>query len=116
MNTPTKKKTKFVRFTVLVPKVALDYATQCGVNLDIQELTLSAMAGYFSTFASSSPSSSFPLAESRKIAKFIEDLEAAKCDFCPFCFMFSINTHARKKFAKDFNQCSLLSSILEEQH
>ena len=68
-----EKEKKFVRISILIPKQAIDFARKQDIRFDIQELTLSAISGYFRTFASLSSDSKFPWTESHKIAETIEE-------------------------------------------
>lgn len=106
-----KEKIKFVRFLVYVPQPVLDFAKKHGIELDIQQLTLSAIAGYFNTFASLSPGSRFPLTESRKIAKLVEEIAVPKCNFCPFCLMFSVDEVVQFALAQDCGHCNMLLNL-----
>jgi hypothetical protein len=109
-----KVEKKFVRFPVFVPKFALDFAKEHRIKLKIQELTLSAIAGYFATFANVDPDSRFPYKESHKIAKRIQVIETPENQFCPFCLMLSLDKLTAESIAKDCDHCSLLINIKKE--
>jgi len=106
-----KEDIRFERFLVYIPKPILRFAKKHSIKLDVQKLTLSAIAGYFNTFASLSPCSRFPLAESRKIAQLVEEVRTPNCHFCPFCLMFSVDETIRFSLAQDCDHCNLLNLI-----
>jgi len=89
----------------------MEFAEKYNVELDIQELTLSAIAGYFTTFASVAPDSRFPYKESHKAAKLIQELKTPKNHFCPFCLMFSLDERTKESLAENCNNCSLLLNL-----
>jgi hypothetical protein len=89
----------------------MEFAEKYSVELDIQELTLSAIAGYFTTFASVAPDSRFPYKESHKTAKLIQKIETPESHFCPFCLMFSLDEPTKESLAENCNNCSLLLNL-----
>jgi hypothetical protein len=99
---------KFTRFPVFVPTQVLEFAKKYGVKIDIQELTLSAIAGYLTTFASLAPNSRFPYEESHETAKAIQELKTPQSRFCPFCLMFSLDELTKESLAEDCDNCSLI--------
>jgi hypothetical protein len=106
-----KLEKKFTRFPIFVPKQVMEFAKKYNVELDIQELTLSAIAGYFATFASVDPDSKFPYAESHDIAKLIQELKTPESQFCPFCLIFSLDETTKESLAENCNNCSLLLNL-----
>jgi len=92
----------------------MEFAEEYNVELDIQELTLSAIAGYFATFASVAPDSRFPYKESHKTAKLIQKIETPENHFCPFCLMFSLDEPTKESLAENCNNCSLLLNLRKE--
>jgi len=94
-----------------VHRQVLEFAKKRGVELNIQELTLSAIAGYFATFASVAPDSRFPYTESHKTAKLIQKIETPQSHFCPFCLMFSLDELTKESLAEDCDNCSLILNL-----
>jgi len=92
----------------------MEFVKKYNVELDIQELTLSAIAGYFATFASVAPDSRFPYKQSHKTAKLIQEIDTPKSQFCPFCLMFSLDRLSRDSIAEDCDHCSLLLNLRRE--
>jgi hypothetical protein len=109
-----KPEKKLVRFPVLVPRQALEFAKKYAIELDIQELTLSAIAGYFATFASVAPESRFPYKESHETAKLIQELKTPESHFCPFCLMFSLDEPTKESLAENCDHCNLLLNLRKE--
>ena len=103
-----------MRFSVFIPKQVLEFAKKYGVELDIPELTLSAIAGYFATFASVAPNSRFPYKESHETAKLIQEIDTPESQLCPFCLMFSLDKLTKESIAKDCDHCSLLFNLKRE--
>ena len=103
-----------MRFPVFIPKQVLEFATKYGVELDIQELTLSAVAGYFATFASLAPNSRFPYEEGHETAKLIQEIDPPKSQLCPFCLMFSLDKLTKESIAENCDHCSLLLNLKRE--
>jgi len=75
---------------------------------------LSAIAGYFATFASVAPNSRFPYKESHKTAKLIQEIDTPESQLCPFCLMFSLDKLRKESIAKDCDHCSLLLNLRKE--
>ena len=89
----------------------MEFAEKCNVELDVQELALSAIAGYFTTFASVVPESRFPYKESHKTARLIQEIKTPKSHFCPFCLMFSLDETTKESLAEDCDHCRLLLNL-----
>jgi hypothetical protein len=102
---------KFARFPIFVPREALEFAEKYHVEIDLQELALSAVAGYFATFASVAPDSRFPYKESHEIARLIQEAETPKSHFCPFCLLFSLDACTKESLAEDCDHCSLILNL-----
>jgi hypothetical protein len=94
-----------------LPRQVLEFAEKYSVELDIQELALSAIAGYFTTFASVAPDSRFPYKENHEIANLIQELKTPKSHFCPFCLMFSLDELTKESLAENCNNCSLILNL-----
>jgi hypothetical protein len=103
-----------VRFPLFIPKQVLEFAKKHAIELDIQRLSLSAIGGYFATFASIAPDSRFPHKESHEIAKFTEEIETPESRFCPFCLMFSLDKLTKESIANHCDHCSLLLNSAKE--
>jgi hypothetical protein len=109
-----KLENKLTRFPIFVPTEVLEFAKKHGIELDIQELTLSAIAGYFATFASVAPDSRFPYRESHGIAKFIQEVKIPPNQPCPFCPMFSLDETGKEWLAKECGNCGVLLDLRKD--
>ena len=80
------------------------------MEIDVQRFAISAISGYFNTFASLSPDSRLPLIRSRRVAKLIEELDIPKGNFCPLCLLFSLDESFLSSLYEDCDHCNLLLS------
>ena len=105
---------KLIKYQIFVPESALSFARENGIELDVQEIFLSALAGYFTSFASLSPGSRFPLAESRELAKQITEVRIQRPVPCSFCALHSLDP-TKEKLSLDLPRCSFLDSSQQQR-